>query len=696
VAARHRSVGLLRALCAALLVLCGVVSPVTAQTDPSYFDSVLVADIVILGNESFDDDILLLKLATEESPSSLSIWLFEMMGSRFPFAQEPEYFDFQVFRDDIDALAMFYRNNGFFHATVDGRYERREDENAVDVYYEISEGAPSLIDSIAHRNLTRLPPEVRREIDNAVVLQKGRRYRAEDVQVERNRVVNILANNGFPRATSDSVVVERKLSNNNVVVKMSFRHGRRLYFGEITEEIKGVDELNLARKIIYDRLDFHRGDIYSRAAQFEGETSLNRLGVFSIVAVTPAFPPIENEQDSLVPLTLELTPRKRFELAPAVIVNNQLRGITTGGEVSFLMRNVFGGAQSLMTRFNLLGRLPDYTDTYLASSQLTFEQPYFFSNKNSANITGSYSLVGEKDLATGNILQISVGATRYFSPRLIGQISQAYEISEFSGDPKALLGRGLISLDTTDTINFRNSIRGLSLEYDLTDDLFNPTQGFSAKGIFEEAGYLEKIGVSPLPQADEGQDIRSTEYVKLEGLFRHFHDLSANRTTIFGFKLRLGGIFRYGKSKEDDLPVPPNRRYYAGGASSIRGWTARELAADVSAVNYGSNALLETSMEVRWHLFPDARNWLDGIWAVVFADAGNLWTEFSEITLEETALALGVGLRYNLFFGPLRVDFGIKGYNPSSEQQKWFYQKDSLWDDVIRKGVILIGIGHAF
>lgn len=678
------------------LILTGIlICPLSlsAQTDPTVFDSILVDEIRIEGNETFDDGELMLKLETEEAPSCMSMSLYKSLGSRFPFAAEPSYFDTPTFQADIEALAVFYRNNGFFNARVQGSYERNEAGDGISVLFSISEGAPSLVDSVAHRNIGDLPPDVRAEIASGVILRKGRRYRAEDVAAERARVLRILGNSGFPRASSDSVLVERRLSDNNVLVKLGFRHGRRLYFGKVTEEIKGVDELNLARQIVYERLEFQRGDVYSKEAQYEGETSLNRLGVFSYVRVTPEFPPIENTQDTLVPITLELAPRKRFELAPAVILNNQLDDLTMGGEIAFFMRNVFGGAQTLTTRLNLLGSRTDFTNRYIASSQLTFEQPYLFSNHNSGTISGSYSLVGLNDSTKGNILQITIGARRYFSTRLTGNVSWSYEISEFTGRAQDLLGAGLFGIDTT--ADFRNSIRGVGLEYDQTDDLFNPTQGFALRGLFEEAGFLENLGVSPLPQQDDAAGIRSTEYVKIEGLLRHFHDLSANETTILGFKFRLGGIFRYGRSRDEDIPVPPNRRYYAGGPSSVRGWTSRELAADPTAVNFGSNALLEISTELRWHLWPQTNNWLNGFWLVTFADAGNLWKEFRKIALTETALAFGFGIRYNLFFGPIRADFGLKMYDPASGSHQWFYDK-RLWGDLVRKGVFQFGIGHAF
>lgn len=668
--------------------------PVLAQTDPSLYDSLQVADVVFEGNGTFSDATLRTLIGTQSTPSGFSVWIYENLGARFPLAQEPRYFDYQIFQDDIALLRQYYTNNGFFSSAVNGSY-RRNDDNTIDATFTIVEGEASLIDSVAYRNLQTLPAMIQGEINRAPRLRPGRRYSADEVYSERSRILEILGNNGFPGARLDSITVERKLSNNNVTVKLSFRHGRQLLFGPITEEIRGGDELNLARKIIYDRLEFKTGDIYSLRRQNDAETNLNRLGVFSYVALTPAYPPIENTADSLVPMTLELQARQRFELAPGVIINNQLNGLTTGGEVSFLMRNVFAGAQTLTTRFNLLGRIPNVTGTYIATSQLRFDQPYLFSNRNSGYVSGTYSLVGEEDLADGSILQLMVGAERYLSTRSTAKLSWAYEISEFSGDAKALLGKGFINIDTTETINFRNSIRSFSIEEDGTDDLFNPATGYSLKGILEEAGFFEQEGISPLPQEDEARGIRSTQYVKIEGIAKLFGDLSRNRTAVLGSRLRIGGIFRFGRSRAEDLPVPPNRRYYAGGASSIRGWTARELAADTAAAFFGSNALIEASVEWRWHLFPAARNWLDGFWFVAFADAGNLWTEFSRIDLAQTAVAFGFGIRYNLFFGPIRVDFGMKAFNPSSEHHRWFWEKQ-LWGEVVRKGVLQFGIGHAF
>lgn len=650
------------------------------------------------GNTNYDDSYLLGLIRTQPTPAAGWVWLYQTIGPRFPLAQEPQYFDFQVFEEDIRLLRQHYVNNGFFLSSVDGSFTRTAD-GEIDVFFRIEEGMPSLIDSVSYRNLSSLPPTVQGEINRSPLLRPGRHYSADEVYRERDRILGILANNGFPRARLDSISVERKLSNNNVLIKLTLQHGRQLYFGPISEKITGVDELNLARRIVYDRLEFNQGEVFSLGRINEAETNLNRLGVFSYVSLAPSLPPIENAQDSLVPLTLELQPRQRFELAPGLVVNNQLNGVTAGGEVSFLMRNVFAGAQTLTTRVNVLGRIPNVTTTYLAMSQLRFDQPYLFSNRNSGYISGSYSFLGEhipdKEDATGNILQLVIGAERYLSKRATARLSWTYEISEFTGDATVLLGR-IPNFNQNETINFRNSIRAFSLENDGTDDLFNPTGGMYVKVALEEAGLLEQIGISPLPQENTDRGIRSTQYFKFEGVMRQFWDISRNRTTIGGARIRFGSIMRFGTSLDEDLPVPLNRRYYAGGASSIRGWAARELAADPDLAYFGSNALLELSTELRWSMFPNEKNWLQGLWLVGFVDAGNLWDRFENIDLAESAIAFGFGIRYNLFFGPVRIDFGLKAFNPALEADRWFWQKQSLWDDVIKKGAFQFGIGHAF
>jgi outer membrane protein assembly factor BamA len=88
------------------------------------------------------------------------------------------------------------------------------------------------------------------------------------------------------------------------------------------------------------------------------------------------------------------------------------------------------------------------------------------------------------------------------------------------------------------------------------------------------------------------------------------------------------------------------------------------------------------------------------MWLVFFVDAGNVWGKVEDLRLsrfpEQVALAGGIGYRYETFFGPFRIDFGLRLYDPKGEPgRKWFTQR-RFWKDVFAPGVLHFGIGHAF
>lgn len=123
--------------------------------------------------------------------------------------------------------------------------------------------------------------------------------------------------------------------------------------------------------------------------------------------------------------------------------------------------------------------------------------------------------------------------------------------------------------------------------------------------------------------------------------------------------------------------MPFEKRYYSGGANSVRGWSVRELgpgryAGSSAAFNYFNqcgDVRLDASVELRSRLF-----WK--LESALFVDAGNVWTikeyesqaggEFSEGFVKEIASSWGLGLRMVTDFVVLRLDWGFKAYDPSS------------------------------
>jgi len=75
---------------------------------------------------------------------------------------------------------------------------------------------------------------------------------------------------------------------------------------------------------------------------------------------------------------------------------------------------------------------------------------------------------------------------------------------------------------------------------------------------------------------------------------------------------------------------------------------------------------------------------------------GNLWPEIHNFRFQEIAINAGLGLRYDTFFGPFRIDWGFRIYNPMEPQgQRWITQR-KLFPQTFKEGVFHFGIGHAF
>jgi outer membrane protein assembly factor BamA len=182
--------------------------------------------------------------------------------------------------------------------------------------------------------------------------------------------------------------------------------------------------------------------------------------------------------------------------------------------------------------------------------------------------------------------------------------------------------------------------------------------------------------------------------------------MASDTSSIIAFRLHGGFIDRYGETRsrnEAEFDIPLNRRYYAGGSGSVRGWHYRGLGM-MEHPDYGGNAIFEGNLEWRWNIFrPLGKIWVIDfpvMWLVFFVDAGNVWGNIRDLRLpdvpEQIALAAGIGYRYETFFGPFRVDFGFRLYDPKADPgHKWFTQ-NRFWKDVFTAGVFHFGIGHAF
>lgn len=187
-------------------------------------------------------------------------------------------------------------------------------------------------------------------------------------------------------------------------------------------------------------------------------------------------------------------------------------------------------------------------------------------------------------------------------------------------------------------------------------------------------------------------------------------ELTLGKTFVFGknggqaLAIRLlGGVgYAYGNSST----IPFEKQFYSGGANSMRGWQARSLGpgnskADTTFVipSQTGDVKLEANLEYRFPMF-----WK--LCGAVFTDVGNIWIlketdgddgSHTHFDLKNLAASLaadwGIGLRVDLNFLILRLDMGMKVYDPSLDTARW--RSPSQW--LKKDGYTLhFGVGYPF
>lgn len=169
----------------------------------------------------------------------------------------------------------------------------------------------------------------------------------------------------------------------------------------------------------------------------------------------------------------------------------------------------------------------------------------------------------------------------------------------------------------------------MSLIYDASDDLLDPTTGFRLGArISPEISWQDGTFTYVRSQVD------GSAYVPL------------SEKLVIASRVRAGSII----GGIDSDRIAPSRRFYAGGGASVRGYAYQAIGPrDPSNDPVGGKSLMEFSLEARIRM---------GIFGVVpFVDAGNISTGFLP-KFSDVRYGAGVGLRYYSPFGPIRIDVG--------------------------------------
>ncbi len=578
-----------------------------------------IRDIAFNGNQT---------IPASELEDVLSMYTVSWF-SRVIMQKDPYWFNQNSLDNDISALKYLYNTEGYLDVEIKATLQEIDWENQhLSVVFEIAESNPVKVDKIII-NIVRnssdsanIAPTQMDEIRQQLILTTGKRFRDSDLKSDRQRLIIYFLNTGFPYV---DVVYDFQLKNKTEYVDIEWRisTGPECTFGEI--EILGNEVV--ADGSIREQLSFEKGAIFQQQLIDTSHRDVYSLGMFKAVSMHAV---LEREKKSSVPIKVEVRE------APGL---SSRFGIGYGTEEHFrafvdLIRLGFLGNTRRLSLYLKHSGLEPY------NVNLEFTQPAFLHRRASLQLNPYLRKQDEPGYrVTRNGIRTSL--IYDFSQRIFSSFSYIYEN---------------VSQDTVSSpknsyeSNYDKQMFVMNFSVDRSLPRFDPDRGNYVGINIKMNGLLFK---TPLPFNKILLDLR--RFQKVPGM-------------VMGVKLKLGTIT---PTQSNDF-IPVEERFYAGGSSSLRGWSRAELGPlDREGIPTGGNSLLESSVEFR---FPVA----DPLFGAFFLDFGNVWEPSFYYRLDDLRYSAGAGIRYSTFIGPVRLDVA-----------RPIFEKDRTWQ-------IHFSVGHAF
>ena len=668
-----------------------------------------ITTVDFTGNVAFSDAELERAVTTKASSCPL-VLAVSTCAFGIDWGRDRSYFSSRVLTDDVERLRWLYLAHGFRGVEVEPAVVHHND-GTLSITFQISEGVPFRVGSVNFTGDTLpssalgpewtfpvgvgdpLSPLLLEEASDTLTLQlRNMGYASADVF------------NGFYLATgSDTATVTYRVELGPVTTFGSVRvTGSRL-----------LDE-----EVILDRLPFREGQLFQERQIREGQRSLHELDIVARALVQRDTARIE--VDSVMPIRVE-------------VEEGDARRVRTGGgfnsaeclnfEGRWTSRNFYGGGRTLQAQASVSNLLASYLQSTPLCSQagtgnfgrvnwlvgVDFNQPTFFSRRMNF-LAGLFAeRQSRKNIFVRDAFGLEFGLSRGLGANSFMNVRFRPQVSRLAAAEVTLCATFLAcspsDIEVLSSTNWLSPV-AVSFNRDETDELFNPTQGFRA--------------VVDLEFADK---VTGSDYA----YFRAFADGSLytgiDSRTVLALRVRAGRIrpggFDGSLSPEGRFAeiVPSQKRFYGGGANSVRGFAQSTLGprslsigveellrrrgqagqptclpAAVLALTcdgsplagsdlyqlrpIGGLATLEASAELRFEL---SDGLLDG---AAFVDVGQVWPQ--GMALGDLEVSPGVGIRYNTLFGPVRLDVAytfrdqealqivtsqIRPYVPSQDEQ---------------------------
>ncbi|MCZ6825059.1 MAG: BamA/TamA family outer membrane protein [Gemmatimonadetes bacterium] len=669
-----------RALLAALPIL---IAPaiLRAQAPP---ERELVG-LTFQGNEAFSDKEL--GAAIVNKATTCKTFLFKFPLPLCPLtdwgiAHNRRYLSEKELPLDVLRLRVFYRQRGYRQVAVDTVMDRSK--GVVRVQFVIEENEPTRVVSLRIEGLSGLPDSA--ALASRLSLKEGDPFDILTLQRGTQAIENQLLNIGYVNAAVlDEYFIPEGVREAQLVVTVVTGDRARIASVRI-EGMEKVEEA-LARQF----LSFRTGEYYSEEKIRGSQLGLLDVAAFRFASIEAQ---VREDPDTLVDVTVRITEANLRAFRTGVGMSTTQCGVLEG---DFAHRNLFGGGRLL----TISGRLGNIGAQALDGSfpcgqvgdsevfrQLTyriqadFDQPYFISERN--RLLGSIFFERESvpNIFVSTSLGAAIGITRRLNPRLTVTYSYRPQLTAFDPESTDIFFCASFGICDPTDISILTEPRWLSpivfqWLYDRTDSRLNPTSGYRLS-----------------PQAEFAAAFTGSEYRYVRFALNAAAFQRLNPDWIFAFHLRGGfvepsGSITFGGEEEaSDEIVNPAKRFYGGGANSVRGFSQNLLGptvlvmdsvtqcpdtplqacafalADTAANRFderpqGGNALIEGSLELRYRISPR--------WGMVaFLDWGDVYSDLT--TFDLPAATPGLGVRFSSPIGPIRLDLGYNTLGPRLRQ----------------------------
>jgi len=560
-----------------------------------------VADLRLKGVKSVDESELRQALSTKESP-----WL--------PWRQK-QYFDRDVFEADLRRIESFYAEHGYPHArVVDTNVIRRG--NAVSATITIVEGDPERIANVQFTGFDDLGERRLRELEQDAPLRAGMPLSETDATTTAQLAAQALGDLGYPYPRVE--VRKTPVADDRVSVNVHADPGPLGYFGPIT--ISG--NTTIADDVIRRELAYLPGQRFRTYAMQETQRRLSSLGLFESVSIEIA----GTDQAGAVPTRIAV---KEADLNQITYSFGYGTEEQLNAEGQWRHLNFLGGGRTATVR----GRWSSID----RGGEGGFAQPFFLAPRLSLQVTGHTWQIDEPSYESwfaggGASVSYARGVHDHWGVGYVQEFERSRLSDGLLGNATSPLERDGLGVDSNDGTQ-SGTLAQVAVDYsrDTTVDPLSPRRGYRASARVEKAGGW-------LPGAFAYYNVLTTA--------RYYRGL--HRITVAG-RVQAGFI-----TAQDGSPLPFAKRYFLGGADTLRGWGRLEVSPlSQSGAPIGGSSMLLMSAELRVPIVPR-------VLAVLFADGGNVWDGHWEIRLDDLRGDIGGGIRIDSPFGPLRLDMGYQ------------------------------------